>query len=268
MAMIWSSQVLMIVAMFHGVVSEDSRELAVAYNTTLEPSPCATAGPVPTPAPASPCGTVAPVITTTTTPASPCGTVAPVITTTTTPVSPCGTVAPVITTTTTPASPCGTVAPATTVTTTPVAASPCGTVAPVATVTTTPAATFTTTPAATVTTTPAATYTTTPAATITTTPAGTLAPASPCGTVAPAAKFAMEQAGEEKKGQTLIQRMADTPITLGLFGLLLASAVVAMVVRASRRSQRLTFTGRSVTVNDEDEYNGVPATDVEQPFIE
>jgi hypothetical protein len=78
----------------------------------------------------------------------------------------------------------------------------------------------------------------------------------------------MEQAGEEKKGQTLIQRMADTPITLGLFGLLLASAVVAMVVRASRRSQRLTFTGRSVTVNDEDEYNGVPATDVEQPFIE
>jgi hypothetical protein len=78
----------------------------------------------------------------------------------------------------------------------------------------------------------------------------------------------MEQAGEEKTGQSLIQRMADTPITLGLFGLLVASAVVAMVVRASRRSQRLTFTGRSITVNDEDEYNGVPATDVEQPFIE
>eukprot|EP00427_Karlodinium_veneficum_P061492 CAMPEP_0169376502 /NCGR_PEP_ID=MMETSP1017-20121227/38700_1 /TAXON_ID=342587 /ORGANISM="Karlodinium micrum, Strain CCMP2283" /LENGTH=54 /DNA_ID=CAMNT_0009475541 /DNA_START=1 /DNA_END=162 /DNA_ORIENTATION=+ len=51
-----TSRVVMVVAMFHGVVSDDSRELAVAYNTTLEPSPCATAGPVPTPAPASPCG--------------------------------------------------------------------------------------------------------------------------------------------------------------------------------------------------------------------
>jgi len=226
MAMTCVCKVVLISAMFHGVASDDGRELAVAYNTTLEPSPCATAGPVPTPAPASPCGTVAPVITTTTTPASPCGTVAPVITTTTT-----------------PASPCGTVAPATTVTTTPAAASPCGTVAPVATVTTTPAGTFTTTPAATITTTPA-------------------------GTVAPAAKFAMEQAGEEKKGQSLIQRMADTPITVGLFGLLLASVVVGMVVRATRRrSNRLTFTGRTITT-DEGNYDDVPASDIEQAFLE
>eukprot|EP00427_Karlodinium_veneficum_P018976 CAMPEP_0169134580 /NCGR_PEP_ID=MMETSP1015-20121227/39962_1 /TAXON_ID=342587 /ORGANISM="Karlodinium micrum, Strain CCMP2283" /LENGTH=64 /DNA_ID=CAMNT_0009199129 /DNA_START=35 /DNA_END=225 /DNA_ORIENTATION=+ len=64
--MTWSFQILAIVAMAHGVVADDARELAVAYNTTLEPSPCATAGPVPTPAPASPCAT-----------AAPCATVAP-----------------------------------------------------------------------------------------------------------------------------------------------------------------------------------------------
>jgi len=234
MAMTRGFQVLVVLAMSPGVAADDDgRDLLVAYNTTLEPSPCATAGPVPTPAPASPCATAAPVITTTTTPASPCGTVAPVITNPT------------------PASPCGTVAPATTVTTTPSAT----------TVAFVPVATYTTTPAATGTTTPAATFTTTPAATITTTPAGT---------VAPAAKFAVNQAGAEKKGNSLIQRMADTPITSGLFGLLLASAVIGMIVRASRsyRSTRLTFTGRRISTNDESDYNDILASDVEQAFIE
>jgi len=227
--------ILMAMAMLCCVAGAHERELAVepepaaVYQTTTEASPCAI-GPVPTPAPVSPCGTVAPV---------------PIVTTvTTTPASPCGTVAPAVYTTVT-------TTPGTTVTTTPAPssapapASPCGTVAPV------PAGTYTTTPGATYTTTPGATYTTTPAQV----------------TVAPAAKFAMDRSAIEKKGQSLIQRMTDTPITFGLFSLLLASAVVGMIVRATRsyrRSTRLTFSGRTIN------YDGVPASDIEsnQAFAE
>merc|ERR1712113_1136542 len=124
----------------------------------------------------------------------------------------------------------------------------------VTTVTTTPCPTTTpcTTPApTTVTTTPGATVTTTPGATVTTTP-GTIAPvnpcftvappapAGPCGTVAPAAKFALEQKADEKKNKSLFQRLGDTPITTGIFGLLLASAAIGMIVRSYRRSTRMT----------------------------
>jgi hypothetical protein len=77
----------------------------------------------------------------------------------------------------------------------------------------------------------------------------------------------LDQASAEQKGQSVIQRMADTPITVGLFGLLLASVVVGLVVRATRRSNRLTFTGRTVTT-DEGDYNDVPASDIEQAFLE
>jgi hypothetical protein len=78
----------------------------------------------------------------------------------------------------------------------------------------------------------------------------------------------LDQASAEKKGQSVIQRMADTPVTVGLFGLLLASVVVGMVVRATRRrSNRLTFTGRTITT-DEGDYNDVPASDIEQAFLE
>eukprot|EP00427_Karlodinium_veneficum_P022403 CAMPEP_0169103894 /NCGR_PEP_ID=MMETSP1015-20121227/22969_1 /TAXON_ID=342587 /ORGANISM="Karlodinium micrum, Strain CCMP2283" /LENGTH=230 /DNA_ID=CAMNT_0009165143 /DNA_START=79 /DNA_END=771 /DNA_ORIENTATION=+ len=230
MALSLTCQIAVAFAMLCGVVADDSRELAVAYNIS---NPCATAAPV------SPCGTVAPVTTVTTTPASPCGTVAPVTTVTTTPASPCGTVAPVATVTTTPA----------------------------ATYTTTPAATYTTTPAATVTTTPAATYTTTPAATITTTPAGTVAPASPCGTVAPAAKFAAKKVSDAEKGNASF--IQGAPITVGLVSLLLVSAVVGMIVRVARsnsRSTRLTFNGRRLS-RDEGAY--ALGSDVEsQHFLE
>jgi len=256
-----------------------SKTMAARFNILMAMAMvCCVAGAVPTPAPVSPCGTVAPVVTTvTTTPASPCGTVAPVVTTvTTTLASPCGTVAPVVSTvTTTPASPCGTVSPVvyTTVTTTPapLAPTPAPVVyttvtttpappAPVGTYTTTPGATGTTTPGATYTTTPAGTYTTTPGATYTTTPA-----------VAPAAKFAAEKVSDaEKKGSSLIQ---GSPIIIGLFSLLLASAAVGMIVRVTRsyrRTTRVTFNGRQVSHQD-DACNDVLESDLEysrEPLIE
>jgi len=87
--------------------------------------------------------------------------------------------------------------------------------------------------------------------------------------VAPAAKFALDQVSAEKKDPSLIKRMAETPITFGLFSLLIASAVVGVGVRATRRyrrSTRLTFTGRTVA----GEYEDVPASDIEsnQAFLE
>jgi len=194
----------------------------------------------------------------TTTEPNPCATPGPVPTPA--PVSPCGTAAPVVTTvTTTPASPCGTIAPVvTTVTTTP--ASPCGTVAPVGTYTTTPGGTYTTTPGGTYTTTPSGTFTITPGATFTTTPA-----------VAPAAKFAAEKVSDaEKKGSSLIQ---GSPIIIGLFSLLLASAAVGMIVRVTRsyrRTTRVTFNGRQVSHQD-DACNDVLESDLEysrEPLIE
>jgi hypothetical protein len=60
----------------------------------------------------------------------------------------------------------------------------------------------------------------------------------------------------------LFQRMSDTPITLGLFSLLLASAVVGLLVRATRRSTRVTFTGRAIVTHERD-YSGVSQSDVE-----
>jgi len=76
----------------------------------------------------------------------------------------------------------------------------------------------------------------------------------------------------EKKGSALIQRVTSTPITFGLFSLLLASAVIGMgvrVTRSYRRSNRLTFNGRTITSDDRD-YDIVAASDIEsnQPFIE
>jgi hypothetical protein len=132
-----------------------------------------------------------------------------------------------------------------------------------------------------VTTTPCPTTTpcTTPGpTTVTTTPCPTTTPcttkaASPCGTVAPAAKFALEQKADEKKDKSLFQRLADTPITTGVFGLLLASAAIGMIVRVGRsyrRANRVTFTGRSI-VNDGANYDGIDGiSDVEanQAFIE
>jgi len=66
--------------------------------------------------------------------------------------------------------------------------------------------------------------------------------------------------------------MANTPITFGLFSLLLASAVVGMVVKAThsyRRQTRLTFTGRTIASDDCD-YDGVASSDIEsnQQFLE
>mmetsp|Transcript_23514 Transcript_23514/g.37621 ORF Transcript_23514/g.37621 Transcript_23514/m.37621 type:complete len:183 (-) Transcript_23514:137-685(-) len=146
--------------------------------------------------------------------------------------------------------PCGTVAPVTTVTTTP-AGSPCGTVAPVVTVTTTPAAT----------------YTTTPAATVTTTPRGGAAASSPCA-IAPAAKYGGKKMDTETTTSSFIQSF---PVTIGLFSLLTAAAAVGMivrVVRSSNRSQRLTFTGRRLSRNSEE--NDLLTEDIEanQHFLE
>jgi hypothetical protein len=59
--------------------------------------------------------------------------------------------------------------------------------------------------------------------------------------------------------------MEDVPITSGLFGLLLASAIIGMIVRAARsyrHSTRLTFTHRANT-NDEGSYSGVVESDIE-----
>lgn len=246
--------------------SADVRELSVAYNATQ--SPCGTVAPAPVtytvaqyaPAPASPCGTVVPAATYTTTPGV-TYTTTPAATYTSTPAA-TYTTTPAVTYTVTqyalpPASPCGTVAPAVTYTTT-----------PGATYTTTPAAIYTTTPAAayttiTYTTTPEATYTTTPRATHTATPASTYAPpasapASPCGTIAPAYKFASQQAPVDEKITTGFQRAIDAPITMGLLCLLLGAAAIGMIVRASRSSHRLhrlTFDCRRMSR----EYNQAPS---------
>jgi hypothetical protein len=155
------------------------------------------------------------------------------------------------------------------------------TTTPQVTQTTTPKVTQTTTPQGTVTTTPQVTQTTTPKVTQTTTPEGTVTttpkvttikvttPVNPC---APQAKFQVDKVAAKEKGQSLIQRMRDTPITSGLFGFLLASAVIGFVVRfvaSCRRSSRVTFAGRAITAQ-EGSFDSFPGSDLEsnQAFIE
>jgi hypothetical protein len=75
----------------------------------------------------------------------------------------------------------------------------------------------------------------------------------------------MDQTTAGKKGQSLMQRMTDVPITFGLFGLLLASAAVGIIARATRsyrRSTRLTFTSPSVDFEE-----GIPPSDMEQQAL-
>jgi len=199
MAATWCFQVVSALAMLHGFIADEPRDLlVVAYNTTVEPNPCATQGAVPTPVPESPCGTAAPVYFT--------------------------------------------------VTTTPGVAS------------TTVYATVTTTPG---TSTPAATHTTSPAGTSTSTPVqGTHipAPASPCGTVAPVAKFAAEQVMEsETRNPVFFQRPS---IPIGLFSSMFALAVVGMIVRSYRRYTSPTTNVRRV-LGVEDAYHSVAASDIE-----
>lgn len=259
MAATWCFQIVSALAMLHGFIADESRDLlVVAYNTTVEPNPCATQGAVPTPAPESPCGTAAPVyFTLTTTPGIASPTVYTTVTTT-----PGTTVMPIVYTTVT-------TTPGTTVTTTPAntyapaPAGPCGTVVPEATYTTTPGATDTTTPSATYTSTPAATHTTSPAGTSTSTPAqGTHipAPASPCGTVAPVAKFAAEQVMETETRNSVLFQKSSIPI--GLFSFMFALAVVGMIVRSYRRYTSPTTNFRRVS-GVEDAYHSVAASDIE-----
>jgi hypothetical protein len=66
----------------------------------------------------------------------------------------------------------------------------------------------------------------------------------------------MDPSAAEEKGQSLIHHITDTPVTFGLFGLLLASAAVVMIVRSYRRS-----TYRRAFMDDAND--STPAADVE-----
>jgi hypothetical protein len=69
----------------------------------------------------------------------------------------------------------------------------------------------------------------------------------------------------EKKDPSLFQA---TPVTIGLFGLLVASVAIGMVVRfrRSRRATRLTFNGR--TMSSEGNFNALEADVESQQLLE
>jgi len=64
----------------------------------------------------------------------------------------------------------------------------------------------------------------------------------------------MDPSFAKEKGQSSTQYLNDTPITFGLFGLLLASAVVAIIVRSTRSNRRVV---------SNDTFDGIPTEGVE-----